>query len=100
MPMTSFKTKRVKFWFSILNNGSETGFRFVKGSHKETFEYEAEIRDGYKKPVFHEERYELNIENLCGNPGTFIVFNDRLLHGGYVTGFGTRVSCELTLSES
>ena len=41
--------------------------------------------------------YDLEISSLGGNAGRFIVFNDRLLHGGEVLENGTRVSLEFTL---
>jgi len=89
--------RRIKFWFSLLNDSNETGFRYVSGSHKRKFQYSSELRHGFEKPVFQENQYQLNISKLIGPPGSFIAFNDNLLHGGYITQNITRVSCEFTL---
>ena len=91
------KRKRIKFWFSLWNSNNDTGFRFVKGSHLKNFKYTSEIRDGFAKPVFNERAVSLDITHFQGKPGSFIIFNDKLLHGGYSTDQSTRVSFEFTL---
>tara|TARA_X000000368_G_scaffold8892_1_gene6983 strand:- start:626 stop:1381 length:756 start_codon:yes stop_codon:yes gene_type:complete len=91
------KRKRIKFWFSLWNCNHDTGFRFVEGSHLKDYKYTSEIRDGFAKPVFNEKSVSLDISYLQGEPGSFIIFNDRLLHGGYPTNQSTRVSFEFTL---
>lgn len=97
MPKTDFDTQRVKFWFCLETKESKTGFIFVPGSHKKKYNYTGEFRDGFVKPVFNKTDYNLKVESLCGKPGTFVVFNDLLLHGGEALGSGTRVSLEFTL---
>ena len=39
----------------------------------------------------------IDLKKFTGKPGNIIIFNDRLLHGGYTTPSKTRVSLELTL---
>ena len=97
MPKVNFDTQRIKFWFCLETKESKTGFRFVPGSHKKNYNYKSEYRDGFVKPTFKEEEYDLSIESLKGKPGTFIVFNDRLLHSGEPLNSHTRVSIEFTL---
>ena len=97
MPKVPFEVQRTKFWFSLYNQNNSTGFRYVNGSHQIKLSYSAEERDGLNKPFFEESLYQLDIEELNRKPGSFIVFNDNLLHGGYATEIDTRVSCEFTL---
>tara|TARA_B110000037_G_C16936418_1_gene430816 strand:- start:7 stop:735 length:729 start_codon:yes stop_codon:yes gene_type:complete len=97
MPKVDFNTQRIKFWFCLETKESKTGFRFVPGSHKNNYNYQGEHRDGFVKPTFNEAEHDLLIESLRGKPGTFIVFNDRLLHSGELLDIGTRVSIEFTL---
>ena len=97
MPSTGFNTKRTKFWFCLHADGDKTGFRYANASHKKSFNYDGEQRDGFVKPTFDESKYDLDIRSLRGGSGTFIVFNDRLLHGGEVLTTDTRVSLEFTL---
>lgn len=97
MPTLPFAVEKTKFWFSLYNQNNSTGFRYLSGSHKNKFNYIAEERDGFNKPFFEESLFQLDIEELNGVPGTFIVFNENLLHGGYTTEIDTRVSCEFTL---
>jgi hypothetical protein len=97
MPEASFEIERIKFWFSLHNSKNSTGFRYVKKSHLKDYNYTTEERHGYTKPVFNENLVDLEIQSLSGGSGTFIAFNDNLLHGGYVTDIDTRVSIEFTL---
>lgn len=97
MPKTNFETQRIKFWFSLETSEPSTGFKYAPKSHTEAFEYDGEHRDGLIKPIFEEMRYDISMKSLNGGPGRFIVFNDRLLHGGEVLNSGTRVSLEFTL---
>ena len=85
------------FWFSLYNETGQNGFCYVPSSHKQNFEYQSETRHGFKKPVFDETKHDLNIQIFKSNPGDFIIFNDKLLHGGKAGGNQTRVSIEFTL---
>ena len=89
--------KRLKFWFSLVGDGEQTGFTFISGSHLQNHQYASEYRDGMIKPTFDAAKYQTQIETLKGKPGTFIIFNDDLLHGGCATKAKTRLSCEFTL---
>jgi len=97
MPTKHFKIKRVKVWIS-LHNDKNTGLRYVKGSHTQKYDYSYEKRNGFFKGNFDESRYKLKIDKLIGECGTFVVFNDELLHGGFSTKKNTRISAEFTLA--
>lgn len=98
MPQVNFDTQRIKFWFCLETDNTKTGLRYVPGSHKKQYDYGGEQRDGFIKPTFDETQHNLAISSLNGKPGKFIVFNDRLLHGGEILEKGTRVSLEFTLA--
>ena len=89
--------KRIKFWFSIYNEPGQNGFCYVPSSHLKDYKYKSEERHGIKKPVFNSDDYNLDINVFESSPGDFIVFNDRLLHGGKPGGSKSRVSIEFTL---
>lgn len=89
--------ERIKFWFSLYNEIGANGFCYVPSSHLENYEYESEFRNGFVKPTFDAQKYNLNIQTFNSMPGDFIIFNDKLLHGGKVGGIKTRVSMEFTL---
>jgi hypothetical protein len=89
--------ERVKFWFALFNESGENGFCYVPSSHRIKYDYNSEHRNGFVKPTFNPSNYDLNIQVFNSTPGDFIIFNDRLLHGGKVGGVKTRVSLEFTL---
>ena len=93
----SIKDKRIKVWIPIFCDVSDTGFRFLPNSHKESWNYEKKFKDGKYKPIFEIDESKIKIEKFKGKPGDIIIFNDRLLHGGYTTTSKTRVSLELTI---
>lgn len=88
---------RYKLWISIIGEG-KLGFRFVSGSPKLDLKYKTKIADGKKKPVFDESILKSKqITSLKGDAGTFIMFNDELLHGGEILNNKLpRVSIECT----
>lgn len=89
--------QRVKFWFSLYNEQGDNGFRYVSGSHTNNYNYLGEIRNGFVKPVFDESNYNLDVSNFNSKAGDYIIFHDKLLHGGLPGGLETRVSFEFTL---
>jgi len=89
--------QRVKVWISIYCETGKNGLRFVPGSHKRSWRYHGEHRDGFVKPVFDEEEKDLDIHMFDSQAGDAIVFHDRLLHGGAPGGGTTRVSLEFTM---
>lgn len=95
--ITPISHERIKFWIALYNETGENGFCFVPGSHKRDYDYKSESRHGFIKPIFNPENYDLDIQTFNSSPGDFIVFNDKLLHGGKVGGTKTRVSIEFTL---
>lgn len=88
---------RVKVWIAIYCESGKSGFRMVPGSHLCDWPYHGELRDGLTKPVIDIADNELDIQIFNSRPGEAIVFNDRLLHGGFVGGNTTRVSLEFTM---
>ena len=58
---------------------------------------ESVIRDGKSKPIPKINEKDIEITKFQGSPGNIIVFNDKLIHGGYSTSITTRVSLEFTL---
>ena len=90
------KFKRYKLWISILGE-NKLGFKFVPGSVDLNLQYEYKLADG-KKPVFNERSLEKSqINSLTGDNGTYIIFNDELLHGGEILKNNfPRVSIECT----
>ena len=89
--------KRYKLWISIKGE-DKLGFKFVPGSANLNLDYKFELKDAKLKPVFDEKSLGKNkINSLKGEKGTFILFNDELLHGGEVLHTHTpRVSIECT----
>ena len=77
--------QRVKIWISILSDNKKLGFRFVRGSAAKNFEFDSEFRDHIVKPIFDDKRLKKEkIESVRGKNGSFIIFNDELLHAGEV----------------
>ena len=70
---------------------------YVSESHKKDWEYDASMRDGKLKPVPKINERDIEITKFKGSPGNIIMFNDKLIHGGYSTSNTTRVSLEFTL---
>ncbi len=90
--------KRVKVWVAICCEPGLNGLRIVPGSHQRTWKYTGEYRDGFTKPQFDETQVDLPIKLAYTEPGSAVVFNDLLLHGGAVNkGNFTRVSVEFTM---
>jgi hypothetical protein len=87
---------RIKFWVGLWTEPSISGFKYVSGSHKTSFPYSSELRDGKKKPKFDHTDFDLEETHLESKAGTIIIFNDRLLHGGVPGNKYTRVSLEFT----
>ncbi len=87
---------RVKCWISLWCKGLN-GLRVYPKSQLKKFNYSYEKRDGEKKPVF-DLKQKKKIKKLNCKPGTIIIFNDSLLHGGSVNNSSqTRVSIEFTM---
>ena len=88
--------QRVKVWIAIYCDPGQNGFRMVPGSHKRQWRYHGEQRDGLVKPRIDEDERDLDVKLFESEPGSAIVFHDRLLHAGAVGGSHTRVSLEFT----
>lgn len=92
--------RRIKIWIPLFQEQGKSGFGLVPNSHKENFEYGSVFKDGILKPTFDETKIKDRIVLLDSKPGTAVLFNDNLLHGGIVGGNKTRVSIEFTLVTS
>lgn len=96
--VTPAGVKRIKVWIAIYCEPGLNGLRVVPDSHKKTWQYHGEYRDGFSKPRIDEDESELAVHLIHTKPGDAIVFNDRLLHGGALNnGTNTRVSLEFTM---
>ena len=91
------KFTRYKVWIPIFCEENDSGFMYVSESHKKDWQYESVIRDGKSKPIPKINEKDIEITKFQGSPGNIIVFNDKLIHGGYSTSITTRVSLEFTL---
>jgi hypothetical protein len=89
--------QRFKVWISIFGEPGNSGFKFVSGSHKNDWNYQAEVRDGLSKPRIVDDISHLNIESFRGGEGEAIIFHDKLLHTGGLCVSTTRVSIEFTI---
>lgn len=89
--------RRLKIWISIYSEKGKNGFKFVSGSHRKEWNFEAEEKNGTSKPVIREDEVKLGATFFEANPGDAIVFHDKLLHGGSIGGDKTRVSMEWTM---
>jgi hypothetical protein len=90
--------RRLKIWVSIFNQSGVNGLRLITNSHKKSYGFKGEIRDGKNKPV-NDPALECDKELILvpTAPGQFILFHDDLIHGGAMGGNKTRVSFEMTL---
>ena len=89
--------ERIKIWIAIYNEAGESGLRYVSGSHKQDWPYSGQKRDGFIKPMIGVSDDKLDIEKFLANSGDALIFNDKLLHGGFTGGSYSRVSIECTL---
>lgn len=91
--------RRVKLWICLRAQKGKSGLRVVPGSQlKDDWKYHGENRNGMKKPVLDENEADLDLVNLPLSSGQFVLFHDKLLHGGMTnTGDASRISLELTL---
>ena len=96
--MTPPETVRVKVWIPFYCEAGMNGLKVLPGSHRQNWPYHGEMRDGVVKPQGDFDEQTVPMELLAIAPGTLVVFNDRLLHGGAVNaGSTTRVSAEFTM---
>ena len=89
--------KRFKLWVPLFCEKNDTGFRFVPNSHKKKWKFVGDSNENKVKPIPKFDESKLNIKKFSANTGNTIIFNDNLLHGGYVTNNKTRVSLEFTM---
>jgi hypothetical protein len=92
------ETVRVKVWIPFYSEPGMNGLKVLPGSQNEDWPYHGEHRDGFVKPQVDFDQDALPMQLLNIEPGTLVVFHDRLLHGGaFNSGTTTRVSAEFTM---
>ena len=97
------KYQRFKIWISIIGK-DRLGFRFVKNSINNNYnfitkEHSKKSSFSFRNLVFDEKNLSKDeIISLKGEKGTFIMFNDELLHTGEILhNNSVRLSIEFTL---
>lgn len=94
-------TTRIKVWIPFYSEPGMNGLKVLPGSHRKAWPYHGEQRDGFVKPQADFDERTIPMQLLNIEPGTLVVFHDRLLHGGaFNTGMTTRVSAEFTIFAS
>lgn len=89
---------RVKVWIPFYSEPGMNGLKVLPGSHRQHWPYHGEMRDGFVKPQIDFDERAVPMELLNIDPGTLVVFHDRVLHGGaFNSGATTRVSAEFTM---
>jgi hypothetical protein len=88
----------VKIWLPIYCEPGRNGLKVVPGSHLKSWRYSQVQKGGYMKPQIEEDVDAIGAELVPTEPGTLLIFNERLLHGGAVNhGSTSRVSVEITM---
>lgn len=91
-------TTRIKVWIPLIIEPGKNGLLVVPDSHKKSWNYCGEMRDGRLKPRLLEDISTLSPILLNTRPGDAVIFNDNLLHGGSPNlGSFCRVSIEFTI---
>ena len=95
--------ERVKCWMSLWCEG-HNGLLLYPGSQLKNISYDSvrRVSQGFgyeqKTPIFDSTAIKDKLVKIDCTPGTVIVFNDKLLHGGVTNrGFETRVSIEFSI---
>lgn len=99
MPGEPDEYYRLKIWMSLYSQAGKSGLRVVPSSQKsDAWRYHGEERGGMMKPVLAEKEEDLDLVGLPLSAGGFVVFHDKLLHGGMPNlGDDSRVSLEFTM---
>jgi len=92
--------RRIKIWIPLYLDVGKSGFSLVRNSHLEKFRYGSIYKNGINKPTFDPMQVEGRVELISSIPGTAIIFNDDLIHGGVVGGNKARLSLEFTMVSS
>jgi ectoine hydroxylase-related dioxygenase (phytanoyl-CoA dioxygenase family) len=88
----------VKIWVAIYCEPGKSGLIVVPDSHQKEWRHSYVEKGGFKKPQLDEDPATLGGSLVETEPGTMVIFNERLLHGGAVNrGMMTRVSSEITM---
>ena len=95
--------ERVKCWVSLWCEG-QNGIQLYPGSQLKNFSYDSarRVSQGFgheqKTPIFDSTAIKDKFVKIDCTPGTAVVFNDKLLHGGVTNrGSETRVSIEFVM---
>jgi ectoine hydroxylase-related dioxygenase (phytanoyl-CoA dioxygenase family) len=88
----------VKMWTPIICEPGRNGLLVVPNSHLKEWRVRYQDKNGSKKPSLDEPLGSFEPKLLDTPPGNFVLFGERLLHGGARNqGSTTRVSTEITL---
>ena len=90
---------RYKVWVPIFTEPGLNGLLVEPGSHlRDDICWKGEFRHGIMKPVLLSPLSSINSELVHLSPGSCIIFDDNLIHGGSINrGDFTRVSLEFTI---
>ena len=89
--------ERIKVWIP-LHCSKYMGLQIVPFSQLKEFDYQTEIRQGIRKPIFDTSKYNLKVDSLDSLPTTAVIFHDNVLHGAALNeGEATRISLEFTM---
>ena len=92
------ETTTVKMWIAIYTEPGLNGLLVVPNSHHKDCKYSTVEKNGQIKPQIEEDESLLNVLLVPTKPGTCLIFNEKLLHGGALNnGNKTRVSAEITM---
>lgn len=90
-------TETVKIWVPIYCEPGKNGLLVIPDSHLREWNYTYVNKGGRQKPELRES-VESMAQLVDTKPGTLLIFNEKLLHGGAINkGSSTRVSVEITL---
>lgn len=92
------ETETVKIWIPVACEPGRNGLMVVPDSHKRDWPHRYERKGGFLKPELEPGFAYPEGELVLTRPGTLLMFNERLLHGGAVNlGGTTRISAEITM---
>jgi hypothetical protein len=88
----------LKIWLAVVCEPGLNGLIVVPNSHLREWRYTGVNKGGYLKPEMDEPVDPASCILVPADPGTLVIFNERLLHRGAVNlGTFSRVSVEITM---
>jgi len=90
-------TQRTKVWIPLATEIGLNGLLALPGSHLQTYNYTIEYDGSKRKPRISSYIDKHDIILLNVPHGSYVIFNDRLIHGGaFNAGIQSRISFEFT----